>query len=237
MLSFVAMTARSERRADARSVRGKCRRIRRVRGMDAEVPADIARDHMEVQVEDTLSRGRPVQLGDHDAGRGKRLLDRACDFLRGADRRGDGLGRRGEKVLACRLRHDERVSLRLRHDVQEGDRVRVLVDLVAGDLPADDAGEDVVLVVGHLGPLMTFPHGARYARALAGQGVSRSPIAWTMGEANNEVPPRHARNPQGPSVIRPWRRCSSLMYALIHLAPRALPGTNNATVAPMRERH
>ena len=31
------------------------------------------------------------------------------------------------------------------------------------------------------------PHGARYARALAGRGASRRPIAETMAEANNEI--------------------------------------------------
>jgi len=56
-----------------------------------------------------------------------------------------------------------------------------------------------------------------------------------MGKASNEVPPRAAHYPQGPGDIRPWRRCSSLMYHVIHIAPRALPGTNIAAVAPMCE--
>jgi hypothetical protein len=77
------------------------------------------------------------------------LMARAT-FLRGAHGRRDGLRRRRENVLAGGFRHDQRMALGLRHDVHEGERVRILIHLVAGDLAADDAGEDVVVVVSHL---------------------------------------------------------------------------------------
>jgi hypothetical protein len=45
------------------------------------------------------------------------------------------------------------VHRRLRVDVVEGERVVVFVDLLAGQLAAQDAGEDVIaVVVGH-GPV------------------------------------------------------------------------------------
>ena len=77
-------------------------------------------------------------------------LHRARDYLRGAHRRGERLGRRREDILARDFRHDQRVALGLRHDVHEGERVGILMDVVAGDFAADDAGEDIVLVIGHL---------------------------------------------------------------------------------------
>ena len=43
----------------------------------------------------------------------------------------------------------QHMSRALRADVVESEDVRILVDLVAGDLASQDAGEDIVAVVGH----------------------------------------------------------------------------------------
>ena len=128
--------------------------------------------------------------------------------------------------LHARARDADKARVR-RARAQGLDEPRAQV--VTRGLACDEANRERTAGISDLSP-----HGARYVRALAGQGASRSPIVRTMGEASNEVPPRPARNPAGPDDIRPWRRCSSLVYRVIHHAPRALPGTNIVTVAPMR---
>ena len=52
-----------------------------------------------------------------------------------------------EDVARRRLRQHQRVAGRARHDVEEGERLVVLVDLVAGQFAAQDLGEDVVRIV------------------------------------------------------------------------------------------
>src|SRR5262249_53306054 len=53
-----------------------------------------------------------------------------------------------EDVAGRGLRNHQRVARRARHDVEKGEDVLVLIDLVAGQLAAQDLCEDVVAVVG-----------------------------------------------------------------------------------------
>jgi hypothetical protein len=56
-----------------------------------------------------------------------------------------------EQVAGGRLRQHQRMSGSSRHDVEEGERLVVLVDLVARQLAAQDFREDVVLIIGRHG--------------------------------------------------------------------------------------
>jgi hypothetical protein len=56
-----------------------------------------------------------------------------------------------EQVARRRLRQHQRVAGRARHDVEEGQRLVVLVDLVTGQFAAQDLGEDVVRIVARHG--------------------------------------------------------------------------------------
>ena len=69
------------------------------------------------------------------------------DPLRDLHHVGEVVGRDVEDVARRRFRDDQRVAGRARHDVEEGERLVVLVDLVARNLAAQDLGEDVALVV------------------------------------------------------------------------------------------
>src|SRR3546814_8923849 len=77
-----------------------------------------------------------------------------------ARHRGDGeeeardLGRVGFRAElvhrpVASLGDHQNMHLRLRPDVVEGERIVVLVDLLAGNFAAQDPGEDVVVVVDH----------------------------------------------------------------------------------------
>ena len=58
-----------------------------------------------------------------------------------------------EDVAGRGLWQDQSVPGRARHDVEEGEGLVVLVDLVRGEFAAQDLGEDVVRVVsGHKAP-------------------------------------------------------------------------------------
>ena len=45
------------------------------------------------------------------------------------------------------LRDDERMTGGAWHDVQKSQRVPIFIDLVAGDLAAEDFGENILIVV------------------------------------------------------------------------------------------
>ena len=70
------------------------------------------------------------------------------DFLRDLGDMGEIVGGDVEQVAGRGLRQHQRMAGRARHDVEEGQRLVVLVDLVAGQFAAQDFGEDVVRVVG-----------------------------------------------------------------------------------------
>ena len=69
------------------------------------------------------------------------------DLLRHLHHMGEVGGIDVEQVARRRLRQHQRVPGRARHDVEEGERLVVLVDLVAGQFAAQDFREDVVLGV------------------------------------------------------------------------------------------
>src|SRR5436853_303183 len=75
------------------------------------------------------------------------------DMADGAHQRGNLLRRGVLRKIVERdvfaLGDRQHMSRALRADVVESEDVRILVDLVAGDLAAQDAGEDIVAVVGH----------------------------------------------------------------------------------------
>ena len=57
-----------------------------------------------------------------------------------------------EDVAGRGLRNDQRMARRARHDVEKGQDVSILIDLVAGQFAAQDFRKDVVRIVsGHVG--------------------------------------------------------------------------------------
>ena len=60
---------------------------------------------------------------------------------------GEVVGANVENIARRGFRQHQRMAGRARHDVEEGERLVVLVDLVAGQFAAQDLGEDVVRIV------------------------------------------------------------------------------------------
>ena len=109
----------------------------------------FARDDVDVEVEHGLAGGRAVELRDQHAVGAHRLLDLGLELLHHGHQLGERLRRHVEQVARLLLGDHQRVAFRARHDVEKGERVLVLVDLVAGKLAAQHLGEDVVRIVGH----------------------------------------------------------------------------------------
>ena len=110
--------------------------------------AVVARHHMHVQMKHHLSAGGFVELLHGDAV-GLEGLHRGGGDLVGAARdMGEILRLDIEDVAGRRLRDNQRVAGRARHDVEKGQHVVVLIDLVAGEFAAQDLCEDVVGVIG-----------------------------------------------------------------------------------------
>ena len=103
---------------------------------------------MHVQVKHHLAAGGFAELLHGDAVGLERLHRRAGDLVGAARDMGEILRRNIEDVAGRRLRDHQRVAGRARHDVEEGQHMIVLIDLVAGKLAAQDFGEDVVGVIG-----------------------------------------------------------------------------------------
>ena len=106
--------------------------------------AGLARDDVDVQVEHHLAAGALVELLDGDAVGAEHLHRGLGDLLRDLRDRGEVVGLDVEQVAGRRLRQHQRVARRARHDVEEGQHLVVLVDLVARQFAAQDFGEDVV---------------------------------------------------------------------------------------------
>src|ERR1700753_4516307 len=99
-----------------------------------------------------LSTGRLVMLLYGQA------ISVECPHRRRGDLVGDAadvnvvLRRHVEEVAGRGFGNDQRMPRRTRHDVEEGEDMRVLINLVAGQLAAQDSCEDVVRIVsGHVG--------------------------------------------------------------------------------------
>ena len=87
-----------------------------------------------MQVEHHLAAGALVELLDGDAVGGKHLHGGVGDLLRRHRNGGEIVGLDVEQVAGRRFRQHQRVAGRARHDVEEGQHLVVLVDLVTGQL-------------------------------------------------------------------------------------------------------
>ena len=124
--------------------------------MGLERLALFARDDMDVEVEHGLAGGGAVELLDQHAFGAHRLLDLRRELLHHRHQSGERVRLDVEQIARLLLGDDQCVAFRARHDVEEGERVLVLVDLVAGDLAAQDLGEDVIRIVGHANRIPEF---------------------------------------------------------------------------------
>src|SRR5262245_38521511 len=81
------------------------------------------------------------------------------DLADRTDKRGNLLGRSLLGKIVERdvfaLRDHQHMRRTLRVDVPEGEDMRILIDLVARNLATQDAGEDVVAIVGHNSPRLS----------------------------------------------------------------------------------
>ena len=103
---------------------------------------------MDVKVEHHLAARGLAELLQRDA-IGAECVDADLgDLLRDPHHVGEVVGRDVQDVARRRLRDHQRVTWRPRHDVEEGQRLVVLVNLEARDLAAQDLGENIVRVVG-----------------------------------------------------------------------------------------
>ena len=129
---------------------------------------------MDVQVEHRLPARRLVVLEHRQPVRREGRLHGPGDALH-RGRQGRERGRLGiEEPARRRLGDHQRVALALGHHVHEGERLGILVDLVGGDLAAQDLGEDVVGVVGGHRRLGRCAHGGSVGRkSSAGIGAAR----------------------------------------------------------------
>ena len=111
--------------------------------LESAFAAEVPWDDMDVEVGDALSSGLSNvsedvdSLGAEDAHFG--LSDALGDVI---DLMHD-FHRAGEEIVIVGLWNDEGVAFGGLADVEDCDDVIVLVDDVAGDLPIDDAAEDV----------------------------------------------------------------------------------------------
>ena len=75
---------------------------------------------MEMQVENGLTCGGPIQLRDHDAGRLESLFDRKRDLLHSLNRSPQDHGICLVNVLRRVLGNDQSVPIDLGHDIHKG---------------------------------------------------------------------------------------------------------------------
>jgi len=123
-------------------------------GLDRDALFD--RHDVEMEVEHGLAGGRAVELLDQHSVGAHGLLDLGCELLHHSHELGERLRLDVEQVVRLLFGDDQRVALGAWHDVEENERVPVLVQLVAGDLAAQDLGENVVLIVGHRSRIAEF---------------------------------------------------------------------------------
>ena len=140
---------RSEFLPDLLGGGGELRLVGHDAGVRLQLRALFARDDVDVEVEHGLARCRAVELRDQHAVSAYCFLDRRAQLLHHGHQFGEPLWRHVEQVAGGFLGDHQRVAFGTRHDVEEGKRILVLVDLVAGELAAQHLGEDVVRVVGH----------------------------------------------------------------------------------------
>jgi hypothetical protein len=139
--------------------------------------AVLARDDVDVQVEDDLSAGRLVELLDRHALRVEGLHPGARNLLRYLHHGRQVTRIDVEQVARRRFRNDERMASRTRHDVEEDERLVVFVDLMRGQFAAQDLREDVVGVVGgHPVTPVPSPDFSGMARALQARRAPRPHI-------------------------------------------------------------
>jgi hypothetical protein len=103
---------------------------------------------VDVEVKHHLAAGAFVELLDGDAVGTERLHAGLGDLLRHHRDMAEHVRRHVEDIAGRGLGQNEGVARSPGHDVEEGERLVVLIDLVAGQLAAQDLGEDVVGVVG-----------------------------------------------------------------------------------------
>ena len=101
-----------------------------------------------MKVENNLSAGRFVELLDGDPVGPESLDDGPGELLNGTRHRGQALRLDVEDVARRLFGDHEAVAVATRHDVHERERVVILVELVRGNLAAQDLGEDVGRIVG-----------------------------------------------------------------------------------------
>src|SRR5262249_31058043 len=109
--------------------------------------AGPARNDVDMQVKHHLAAGVFVELLDGDAVGVEHLHGGPGDLLYNQGKVSEIVGGDVEDVARGRFGQNERVAGRARHDVEEGERLIGLVDLVAGQLAAQDLGKDVVGIV------------------------------------------------------------------------------------------
>ncbi|MCY1550591.1 hypothetical protein D9M68_868580 [compost metagenome] len=102
-----------------------------------------------MDVEHRLPRRRAIELRDLHAVRQQFLDEYAGELLHHAHHLAQLVRIDIEHVPRRRvLRDHQRMPVGLREQVEEGEHVVVLVELVAGGIALDDLGEDVLRVVG-----------------------------------------------------------------------------------------
>ena len=110
----------------------------------------VARDHVDVEVEDRLPRGGAAGVQEVHAVGAERVLGARGEALGGGGARRQVLVADRQQVGRVLARDDERVAAGGRVDVHEGDGALVLGHDRRGQLPGDDLAEQAVgIAVGH----------------------------------------------------------------------------------------
>src|SRR5215212_4424984 len=138
-----ARSATAELRRDLRQL--ALLRLERLAGQPQRVVL-VARDHVQMQVEDGLPRRLLARVEQVDAVAAERVAHPQGQPLRGGDRVSEVLLRRLVEVPRVVARDHERMPSRPRVDVHEGDRVLVLLDHLGRQLAGHDLAEDAVVV-------------------------------------------------------------------------------------------
>ena len=98
-------------------------------------------------MEDYLTAGRLVELLDGDPVSGERFHSGARNGLRRFDKFRKLVRSDIEDVSRRRFWNDQGVPGSARHDVEKSERFVVLINLVGGQLPAQNLGKDIVGIV------------------------------------------------------------------------------------------
>src|SRR6478609_9598453 len=108
----------------------------------------MTRHHVHVEMEHDLAAGQLVELLHGDAVGLERFHCGGGDLVGGARDMGKIVGRYVEDVAGRDFWDHQRVAGGARHDVEEGQHVLVLVNLVAGEFAAQDSCEGILRVIG-----------------------------------------------------------------------------------------